>query len=570
MASGAADLERTPGLPPPARRGIRLGAWRRALSTSAGNRHLLLLELARFASVTGRWAYTVTFAVFAYRAAGAEGVAIAGVVRLAPAALAASAAGTLVGRMSVSGLLLRGGLGRTFALAGAGALIFLGGPSWTVYALVAAESALSAVIRPAQSSLLPTLARTPAELTSTNLALSVIESAGLFIGPLLGAALLHATGAGVVFVAAAAAYLVSTVLLASIPVSARVAAPVRSGGSLFGEIAAGARSVTANRDATVVVLLYGAQSLVGGLLNVLIVVIALRLLGLGTSGVGTLISAIGAGGVIGGALVLLRLRRSRHGADLRGGLLLWGLPLLLVAVLSSPAATIALFALVGVGFTIVDVSTVTLLQRLASGEALSHALGLLQAVFVTGTAAGTLLAPPLVVFVGPRGALAVTGALLPLLAAVLWARLRRLDRRLATDPARVGLLAAIPIFEPLTDAALEHLASVLEPVATEGGDAVVVQGDPGDAFYVVEGGRLDVAIDGESVRALGPGDYFGEIALLRNVPRTATVTARTPARLLRLDGARFLATVTGNASSAGAADAIVGARLGFGSGLTPL
>jgi len=570
MGSGAVDLERSSGRSLPARFGRRLGPWARALRVSAANRHLLRVELARLASVSGRWAYTVTFAVFAYRSAGTGGVAVAGLVRLAPAAIAAPAAGTLIGRIRPESLLLRGGIARTLALAGAGAVILVGAPSWGVYVLVAVESAVSALMRPAQSSLLPLLARTPAELTATNLALSVIESAGVFLGPLIGAALLHGTDAGVVFVASAGAYLASTVLLASIRVSPDPAEPAPRSRGLVGDATAGWRAVAANRDATVVVLLYGAQSLVAGVLNVLVVVIALKLLGLGESGVGTLTAAIGVGGVVGGALVLVRMRRSRHGADLGVGLLLWGAPLLLVAVLSSRTATFVLFAIVGIGVTIVDVSTVTLLQRAASGELLSHALGLLQTVLVAGVAAGTLLAPPLVAELGPRGALVVTGALLPILAAALWRRLRRLDRRAPANPAWVQLLAAIPIFEPLTDAALEHLASALEPVELGAGEAAFRQGDPGEGFYVIEDGRLDVVIDGEHVRTLGPGDSFGEIALLRDVPRTATVTARTPAKLLVLDRARFLGTVTGNASSARAADAIVGSRLGLRAGFSPL
>jgi MFS family permease len=303
---------------------------------------------------------------------------------------------------------------------------------------------------------------------------------------------------------------------------------------------------------------------------VLIVVIALRLLELGPSGVGALTAAVGVGGVIGGALVFVRLRRARHGADLALGLLLWGIPLIVLALNSSEAAALVLLGVVGVGVTVVDVSTVTLLQRSATDESLSHALGLLQTVFVIGIAAGTVLAPLLVSSLGVRGAVLITGGLLPLLAAALWPRVRRLDSREPTNPALVALLETIPIFEPMPQAALEHLANELEPTRVAAGEAVFDQGDRGDTFYVIQEGTVDVIQDGVVVATLGGGGYFGEIALLRDVPRTATVVSRTDAQLFRLDRAPFLATVTGNATSSRNANAIVADRLGLRGGLASL
>ena len=97
----------------------------------------------------------------------------------------------------------------------------------------------------------------------------------------------------------------------------------------------------------------------------------------------------------------------------------------------------------------------------------------------------------------------------------------------------------------------------------QAGTEVIRQGDPGDRFYVIESGRLRVTVDGAPAGELGPGEFFGEIALLRNVPRTATVTAETESRLHALDREEFLAAVTGHAPSARAADAVVGARLAW-------
>ena len=252
----------------------------------------------------------------------------------------------------------------------------------------------------------------------------------------------------------------------------------------------------------------------------LIVVTALQLLGLGQSGVGALTAAVGVGGVVGGALVFVRLRSGRHGADLALGLLLWGIPLVLLSLLSSQAAAFFLLAVVGIGVTVVDVASVTLLQRTARGDLLPHALGVLQTVFVASVAAGTLIAPVLVSTFGIRGALLCTGAILPVLSIALWSRLRRLDERPPANPALVALLAAIPIFAPLSEAVLEHLASALEPLEFTAGTTVFSEGDHGDGFYVIERRRGGCADRRPRViRTLGP----------RRVVRRDRTAARRPA-----------------------------------------
>jgi predicted MFS family arabinose efflux permease len=542
----------------------RLRTPARAIRAAAGNADLRRVQAARLISVTGRWAYTVTLAVFAYRSGGAAGVAVAGIVRLGPATLIAPFTGALAARFRVERLLLAGGAARTLALAAAAALVFEGRPAWAVYLCVAVESACSTALRPLQNSLLPSLARTPEELTSTTLALSVIESFGVLFGPLLAAILLEGASIGVVFAAASASYLVSLILLAPIraePIE-RTELVVDSEG-LMESALAGIRAVGGSRESTTVILLYGAQNFVAGALNVLLVVTALRLLGLGQSSVGALTAAIGVGGVLGGGLVLARVRKARYGSDLALGLFLWGVPLVLLAVSSSETVAFLLLAVVGVGVTVVDVSAVTLLQRVAQGELLAHALGLLQAIFVAGVALGTLAAPLLVSAFGIRTALLLTGLPLPLLAAALWRRLRRFDHGGTPASPWAELLAATTIFAPLTQAARESLARSLREQELPVGTTVFAQGDPGDDFYLIAEGEVDVDIDGKPVRRLGPGDYFGEIALLRDVARTATIRTAGHVRLLALDRDSFLATVASNRGSADAADAVVGARVGF-------
>jgi len=303
---------------------------------------------------------------------------------------------------------------------------------------------------------------------------------------------------------------------------------------------------------------------------VLIVVTALRLLGLGESGVGTLTAAVGLGGVVGGAVVFARMRSGHHGVDLGLGLLFWGVPLVVLALFSSQPAALILLGFVGVGVTMVDVAALTLLQRSAAGDLLPHAMGVLQTIFVVTVGAGTLIAPTLVAGLGIRGALLATGALLPLLSMTLWQRLRKLDETAPHLQADVTLLAGIPIFAPLGEGALVHLASALEPVEFEAGEVVFYQGDSGDCFYVVKEGELEIVTDGRVVFKPTAGGYFGEIALLRNVPRTATIRALTDVKLLRLEGETFVAAVTGNSASSDAAQTVIGDRLGLRPGLVSL
>jgi hypothetical protein len=194
-------------------------------------------------------------------------------------------------------------------------------------------------------------------------------------------------------------------------------------------------------------------------------------------------------------------------------------------------------------------------------QVLGRVLGALESVFVATFGIGAVLAPVLISVAGVRGALVVTGCILPACTALAWPLLRRLDRE-AIEPERVALLRRVPFLAVLPEPTLERLARLLDPVTVEPGQVVVTEGEPGDRFYLIEEGELEVVAGGDTVSQLGPGGFFGEIALVRDVPRTATVRARTAARLLTLDRDEFVAAVTGHAPSADAVDAVVRQRLG--------
>ena len=193
---------------------------------------------------------------------------------------------------------------------------------------------------------------------------------------------------------------------------------------------------------------------------------------------------------------------------------------------------------------------------------LARVFGVIQMLFYGALGIGAILAPNLLDWLGVDAALVATGLFLVLLTAILARQLVRIDGAAkAPAPDELNLLGRTPMFAPLAGTTLEHLAARLIPLRVEPGEIVVREGDAGDRFYLVAEGELEVTSDEKPISTLGAGDSFGEIALLHDVPRTATVRARTSAVLYGLDREEFLAAVTGHPASKRAAEAVVGARL---------
>ena len=204
------------------------------------------------------------------------------------------------------------------------------------------------------------------------------------------------------------------------------------------------------------------------------------------------------------------------------------------------------------------------MQRAVRDEVLGRVFGALQSILVARLALGALLAPPLINLIGTRASLIVVGALLPLLALLLWrAAARRSTCARTIPPSAIELLRANPIFAPLPPPTVEHLAAKLVPRSRSArATPSSARATTATASISSRTGAARSSIDGEKVRDAWPGETFGEIALLRDVPRTATVTAVEDTKLLALERDDFIAAVTGHAPSREAADAVIGARLG--------
>ena len=542
----------------------RLGESLRAFAAVFANPDLRRIELAWGGSVIGQWGYEVALAVFAYRAGGAAAVGVVALVRLLPAAVVAPFAALLGDRFWRRRIMVAADFARVCAMGGAGAAVFAGASTVIVYSLAVLTALASTAFGPAQSALLPSLARSPEELTAANATSTTLESVGFFIGPALGGLLLAVTSVGAVFAATAALFLWSALILGRVRTDSR-GDPSIEVDSIGREALAGFRAIAGEGRLRLVVGLYGAQTVVAGIMRVLLVVTALRILDLGPSGVGFLNSANGVG-ALAGAIVLLGVISTGRLATVFGlGILLWGVPLVLLGL--SPSVPLALFCfgVVGVGNVLVDVAGLTLLQRMAPDEVRARVFGVLESVFLATIGIGAILAPLLTSAFGPRGALIAAGGGLCVVVLLFWRRLGTVDAPALVPEEELSLLRGVPIFAPLPQVTLEQVASHLSQVRLAAGDVVFRRGDHGDRFYVVEAGEVIVSPESRPPVTLGRGGYFGEIALLRDVPRTATVTARTEVELHALERDIFIAAVTGHAPSAEAADAVIATHLGSAS-----
>jgi MFS family permease len=521
------------------------------------NRSIRRLQLAEIGSTTGLWAYTVALGVYAYGEGGAAAVGLVMVIRTLPSAVLAPFLAVLSDRHSRRRVMLISDLVGATALVGMAAVAEAGLPAGLAYGLAACSSIAGTAFTPARAALLPSLADTPEELTAANTAASTIESIGSFAGPAIGGLIVSVWDPGAGFLFTAAMYAWSAFNTWLLPHDTPPAA--FPGANIIAESTAGIRAVARDRRLRLIVGLYGAQTLVAGALDVLVVVLAFEVLGGGEGQVGTLFAAVGVGGLIGAAIVLPVAAGRRLAFAFALGNALWALPLIVVGLSGAEPATLVSFAVIGTANTIVDVAALTLLQRAVPDEVLARVFGALEGMIVGAVGLGGALAPVAVDVFGAQGATIAFGVFLLAVTAACWRRLQAIDRA-ADRPEALDVLRPVPLFAPLPEPALEHLAGTAEHMEADPGSTVVVRGEAGDRFYVIVGGEAQVETGAREV-TLGPGDFFGEIALLRDVPRTATVRAVTVLQLLAISRDDFIAAVTGHAPSASAADAIVVQRL---------
>jgi MFS family permease len=555
-----------------------LGATRSALAESwrplAGvfrNQALRRMQLALLGSLIGDWAYATAVAVFAYGVGGAKAVGLYYTVRLALMAVAAPFVATLADRLSRRMVMIACDLVRFALVSAAAACLYLDTPSWPVFGLAGLAALVAAAFRPAQNAWLPALADSPEELTAANGTSSTFESLSFFVGPAIGAFLLTLTDVPTVFLLNALTFLWSAGLVASIRTRPGAVTsgghaddPASDGDSkpsgFLSETAGGFRAVAGDRNILMVGSLLCAQTVVAGASAVFAVVMAVEILQTGAKGVGYIDSAFGVGAIIGGFVAIARARKRRLAFDMSVGVVLWSIPLLALWAWPTPPMVFAVIILMGFGNPLVDVNFATILQRITPDQVLGRVFGTVEGACIGTMALGSLVMPFLIDAFGLGRGLGVLGVVIALLVLPWLPRALRLDRTLAVPPG-VPLLRAIAMFAPLTPATIENLARNLIRFEVPAGSVIVHEGQESDRFFVIESGQVSVTHGDTFVRNEGPGEFFGEIGLLRDVPRTATVTADTDTVLQVLERDDFLAAVTGQSEARVAADAIVSRRI---------
>ena len=536
------------------------------------------LEAAYLLFSFGEWSTWVAVIVYAYERGGVGEAGVVVFVELAPSVVGAPAVSALGDRYPRARVLLgtyvvQAGLMATMAISLIG-----GAAPIVVYLLAILTASAVAFSRPVHASLLPEVVASPDDLTAANVVSGMFESAGSLVGPLGAGILIGLGGPAAVFAAGAAANAIASIAVFRV---ARAARPLRAPDpaarglqasdalivqdarrrSAMSELAGGLAAIWADRRLRAVIAIASWATFLVGALDIFYAVLALDLMGLDGSGVGFVGALGGVGAVAGSAAALLLVGRERLGVAVVGSAILFGGAIAAIAVAPGPGAAALLLLVAGTGSGLTYVGTQTLIQRLAGDDVMSRVFGVLQGLMMGATALGALAVPFLIGLVGDRAAFAVAGLSLPVAIALVGRALVNGDRLEAGRASELRLLRGVPMLAPLSGPVLERLANCIVRTEYPAGAAVVNEGDRGDRFYVVADGRLAVTVHGRDVRQLDPGDGFGEIALIRDVPRTATISAIGPVTLLAINRSQFLEALTGQPRSRTIATGLVDDRL---------
>ncbi|NMD23041.1 MAG: cyclic nucleotide-binding domain-containing protein [Actinobacteria bacterium] len=537
--------------------------------------------VSHFLAVIGEWAALIGLLVYAFERGGARAAGYASLAALAPYLLLSATTARLAQRHRPASVRWCSLAAPTLGYGSAAACALAEGP--VVIAVAGTALAFTAVtaLRPAGAVLLPALVRSSLELTTTNVRVGHCESASVLLGPLAATGLLQLGGGGMVLmgctglVALAAA--TATVDVRHGPPAAddnndndnddndndtaqsrrpRRTLAARLSGALLSPFANVVRVGRRPGARGVLAAAMGQYVLVGAF-DIILVVIAGEHLDLGAAGAGILTTMFGAGAFLSIGVAGRAVRRPRLAPQM-----LLALALIATACIAFGANITLLMAglalpVLGCSRSLLDLMARVLLQRSAPPSQLASVFGALETSSGIGLIAGSLLAQTLIAVSGASVALVGVGCVYGVLAVSLIRPLRSADDGADVPVVAMSLLHRLPVFAPLPTLALEAVARSAIELPVAAGEVVIHQGDSGDRFYAVADGAFDVVMSAVLMRTVRRGEGFGEVALLADVPRTATVTATQPGHLLAIERGPFLIAVTGHDSSRQAAWGVV-------------
>jgi Major Facilitator Superfamily/Cyclic nucleotide-binding domain len=532
----------------------RLGVFR-ALT---GNKALIRVVAAYALFILTEYSVWIAMLVFAYSHGGATVAGLVALAQLVPAAVLAPVFARLADRRSPVALLAGGYLAQAVGM-GATALAIAVDLPLAAYAAAVIASTAVTTTRPAQSTLIPSLSVTPDQLTGANVVVGWVEAAGIALAGLLTGVMIALGGVALLFAECAGLGAIGTGLVATLRVST-LTGSLQDAPSVLADLGEGMRLVARQPRLRLMLTLLTAQAIAVGSLDLLFVILAVTVLGRPQAWAGYLNAAYGIGAVL-AVLAGVFLVGRRLGGPILGAAFLLCCALAALAVHLGVTGTLALLMLVGASRAVLDVATRTLLQRSVPADVIGRTFGILEGLSMAGLAVGSVLVPALVYLGGSRLALLGVAAVLPLGAAAGGRGLFRLNTGVRVPVVEIALLRSIPLFAELPAPAIEGLAAALTPADVAAGAVLMRQGDTGDAYYAIATGQFDVTKDGRFLRQCGRGEGVGEIALLRAIPRTATVTARTSGTVYRLAREPFLIAVLGHAATQRHAEGIADAML---------
>jgi MFS family permease len=516
------------------------------------------------------WAGWLALVVYAFSRGGAAEAGLIGFAVGLPAIVVAPTAAILGDRHPRARVMFAAYLSQAVAFAAAGAALIIG-EALVGYALGIVAMALIALTRPLLASLLPEVARSPEELTAGNVASGLGEGFGALGGSLIAGVLFGVAGAPFVLVAGGAVMVGASLLLLPLALRARAierdALRAAQGGFAsiariaFRELAAGAVTTLGDRRLVALSTLMAMTIGTLGALNVLIVIVAIDVLGYDEQAAGYLAAVTGVGALLGSIVATSLVGRERIATPLLASVVGFAVAVAAVGLGSTPLPVVIALVATGIGWSVAWVAATTMIQRLVGDDVMTRVFGINESLQTGAESLGGLVVPVLVVTIGPGGALIALGSFLGLVAVVAAPVLLRADR---IDPAilrDLAIIRAVPMFSPLSAPVVERLAAYAEHSAAAPGEVIVTEGEHGDRFYIVLSGRVHVTVQGRDAGSVTGGGSFGEIALIRDVPRTATVEAIEPTELLAIRREPFLEALTGQARSRALASDVVEERL---------